>query len=277
MNCEQMTLLMSAWLDGELSEQEEQQMKEHLEQCPACRELMEQLQALHTSFSDLEEIPAPEGFADSVMERIAKESKPKVVPLFKRPQIRALTAMAACVARCVGFGSLKMGGGAKSEDAAAPAPMPESAMAAPVAPPDFYRQEAAVTESVMEHSKTVDAPAEWVEPMEPVAPAAGEPAFDAAVEAPAAMAPTICETGPDGETVSGESQIVLPHLPEGLEDKVGPLMWEERAEDGALCARLTADQAELVLELVAQQGIDGVCIGYAAGNEENWILVLQPN
>ena len=32
MNCEQMTLLMSAWLDGELSEVEERQMKEHLEQ-----------------------------------------------------------------------------------------------------------------------------------------------------------------------------------------------------------------------------------------------------
>ena len=64
MNCEQMTLLMSAWLDGELSELEEKQMKEHLERCPDCRVLMEQLQSLHTSFSDLEEIPAPEGFAD---------------------------------------------------------------------------------------------------------------------------------------------------------------------------------------------------------------------
>ena len=276
MNCEQMTLLMSAWLDGELSEREEQQMKEHLEQCPACRELMEQLQALHTSFSDLEEIPAPEGFADSVMERIAKESKPKVVPLFKCPQIRALTAMAACVALFVGFGSMKMG--SSKETAAAPAaPMPESAVMAPVAPPDFYRQDVAVAESAMEYSKTVDAPAEWVEPMEPVAPSAGEPVFDAAVETPAAMTPTICESGPDGETVSGESQIVLPRLPEGLEDKVGPLMWEERAEDGALCARLTADQAELVLELAAQQGIDGVCVGFAGGDEASWILVLQPN
>ena len=122
MNCEQMTLLMSAWLDGELSEMEERQMKEHLEQCPECRELMEQLQALHTSFSDLEEIPAPEGFADSVMERIARESKPKVIPLFKRPQIRALGALAACAALFVGFGSIRMGGSAKSEAAAPMAP-----------------------------------------------------------------------------------------------------------------------------------------------------------
>ena len=277
MNCEQMTLLMSAWLDGELSEAEEKQMKEHLEQCAECRALMEQLQALHTSFSDLEEIPAPEGFADSVMERIARESKPKVVPLFKRPQIRSLAALAACAALFVGFGSMRMGGSARSEAAAAPmAPMPESAV--------YY--EAADVESVgehvMEYSKSVDGPMEAVapmEPMEPMAPTAGEPAFDAVAETPAAMAPTICETGPNGERVGEDAinEILLPRLPEGLEEKVGSLAWEERAADGALCARLTADEAELVLELASEQGIDGVCVGYAGADGESWLLVLQPN
>ena len=277
MNCEQMTLLMSAWLDGELSVAEEKQMQEHLEQCAECRALMEQLQALHTSFSDLEEIPAPEGFADCVMERIARESKPRVVPLFKRPQIRSLAALAACAALFVGFGSLKMGGSAKSE--AAPAPMPESAAAAPVAPPDFYRQGDAAAESAgefaLDYSKSVDSPMESAAPMEPMAPAAQEPAFDAAAETPAAMAPTVCESGPDGEDVRNE--ILLPRLPEGLEEKVGSLMWEERAADGALCARLTADQADLVLELASEQGIDGVCVGYAGADGEQWLLVLQAN
>ena len=264
MNCEQMTLLMSAWLDGELSEQEEQQMKEHLEQCAECRALMEQLQALHTSFSDLEEIPAPEGFADSVMERIARESKPKVVPLFKRPQMRALSALAACAVLFIGFGSIKMGGSAKSEAAAAPAaPMPESAV-----------YDVVVTESageyVMEsYSKTVEAP------MEPMAPAGDVPS---AVPAPdSAMTATICETGPNGETAGGESEIILPELPEGLEEKIGPLLWEERVEDGALCARLTAEQADMVLELAGEQGINGVCVGYAGGDRENWILILKPD
>ena len=275
MNCEQMTLLMSAWLDGELSEQEEKQMKEHLEQCPDCRALMEQLQTLHTSFTDLEEIPAPEGFADSVMERIARESKPKVVPLFKRPQMRALSALAACAVLFVGFGSMKMGS-SKETAAAAPAPMPESAVAAPVAPPDIYRQ-AAVTESAVEYSMPAEAPMEIPMPVEPVAPTGGEPAFDAVSEAPAAMSPTVCETGPNGETAGGESQIILPELPEGLEEKIGPLLWEERVEDGVLCARLTAEQAELVLELAGEQGINGVCVGFAGGDAEDWLLILQPN
>ena len=268
MNCEQMTLLMSAWLDGELSEVEERQMKEHLEQCPECRELMEQLQALHTSFSDLEEIPAPEGFADSVMERIARESKPKVVPLFKRPQIRALGALAACAALFVGFGSIRMGGSAKSEAAApmAPAPMPESAM--------YY--EAAAPESAEEYatgySKSMDIPMEDAAPMEP---AAAPPAMDA-VEAPAAMAPTACE--PVQEQERGVvNEIVLPCVPEGLEEKIGPLAWEERIEDGALCVRLTADEAEVVLEMASEQGINGVCVGYAGADNGDWILVLQPN
>ena len=272
MNCEQMTLLMSAWLDGELSEMEEGQMKEHLEQCPQCRELMEQLQALHTSFSDLEEIPAPEGFADCVMERIARESRPKVVPLFKRPQIRALGALAACAALFVGFGSIRMGGSAKSESAApmAPAPVPESAMYYETAAPE------SAGEYALDYSKSMDGPMESVAPMEP---AAAAPEMESAAEMPAVMAPTACE--PVYDEVHGAeetfNEIMLPQLPEGLEEKVGPLEWKERLEDGALCARLTADQAELVLELASEQGINGVCVGHAGVDEDSWILVLRPN
>ena len=70
MNCEQMNDLLWAFLDGELTAQEEEQMHAHLEQCADCRALLEQLQTLRTSFSDLEEISAPEGFAEKVMDRI---------------------------------------------------------------------------------------------------------------------------------------------------------------------------------------------------------------
>ncbi len=133
MNCEQMNDLLWAFLDGELTAQEEEQMHAHLEQCADCRALLEQLQTLRTSFSDLEEIPAPEGFAEGVMNRIKAESKPKVIPLFKRPQIRALTAMAACAVLFVGLGSIRMG---SSKGEAAPmAPAPSAAVydAAPAA------------------------------------------------------------------------------------------------------------------------------------------------
>ena len=120
MNCEQMNDLLWAFLDGELTAQEEEQMHAHLEQCADCRALLEQLQTLRTSFSDLEEIPAPEGFADGVMARIRREEKNKVIPLFKRPQVRAMVGLAACLTLFIGFGGLNMGRSAKSESAAAP-------------------------------------------------------------------------------------------------------------------------------------------------------------
>ena len=162
MNCEQMNELLSAWLDGELSENEQRQMQAHLEQCAQCRALFEQLQALHTSFSDMEEIPAPEGFAQRVMDRVRTESKPKVIPLFQNRQMRGFAAMAACAVLCVGLGGGLLSG--KSEESAAPAP--EAAYA--------FEYSAATSEGAMEVPAEY-APQATTEPevpaMEPVAPA----------------------------------------------------------------------------------------------------------
>lgn len=275
MNCEQMTMLLSAYLDGELSVQEEKQMQEHLEQCADCRALLEQLQTLHTSFSDLEEIPAPEGFVDGVMSRIQAESKPKVVPLFKRPQFRAVMGMAACAVLCIGFGRIALGGSGKS---AAQEPM-----AAPVAPPmpEMAMYDAAPAESAMEYSvvagpesKQVGAPVEPIVPMEPSAPApeSAEPAPTVSIVTPSGVTLDICTTGP--EEILGE--MVLSELPEGLEEIIGSLNWEERKADGALCARLTPNQAEMVMELAYKQSIS-LTIGEPAGGEpEAWQLVLLP-
>ena len=91
MNCEQMLELLSARLDGELNQAEEQAVQAHLEQCPECRALWEQLSALQFSLEDLEILPAPEEFAQGVMARVRQESRrPKVVPLWKHRQVRAL-------------------------------------------------------------------------------------------------------------------------------------------------------------------------------------------
>ena len=254
MNCEQMNDLLSAYLDGELTAQEEEQMHAHLEQCADCRALLEQLQTLRTSFSDLEEISAPEGFAETVMGRIKAESKPKVVPLFKRPQMRAVMGLAACAVLCIGVGRMSFGG-AKESAAAAPMaipvapPMPESAMydAAPTA---------AAPESAMEYSIAAGAESKMVEaPMEPIppTPAPGSP------EAPVqdGMTAVICETGPNGETVGeqGEVQVYLAQLPDGLEAAIGALLWEEEVRTGMQCVVLTPEQGQILLELAQEQGI----------------------
>ena len=271
MNCEQMNDLLWAFLDGELTAQEEEQMHAHLEQCADCRALLEQLQTLRTSFSDLEEIPAPEGFAEGVMNRIKAESKPKVIPLFKRPQIRALTAMAACAVLFVGLGSIRMG---SSKGEAAPmAPLGSAVYDA--APAAAEPESAASAES-----KTVEAPASA--PMEPCAPApapapaVGELTAEDGVQEP--MTTTICPSGPMMDTAAetAEVQLYLTRLPDGAEDAVGPILWEESVENGTLSAVLTPEQGKILVELAQEQGIT-VEMGIPADTQVvRWRVSLLP-
>ena len=103
MACQRYYELISQRLDGELTWEEEQELESHLANCPGCRALAEQLSGLHEDFSALEEIPAPEGFAQSVMDRIRMEETKKVIPLFQRPQFKAAAGLAACLVLCAGL------------------------------------------------------------------------------------------------------------------------------------------------------------------------------
>ena len=102
--CERYTVLLSARLDGELTPEEAGELEAHLAQCRDCRALEERLAAIHSAFPELEEVPAPEGFAQSVMERVraTEDAKPKVVLLFRRPQFKVLAGLAACFVLCLG-------------------------------------------------------------------------------------------------------------------------------------------------------------------------------
>lgn len=101
MSCDRYLELLSARLDGELTDDGERELEEHLSVCPDCRAAGAQLAALRDAFSELEEEAAPEGFAQGVMERARAEKK--VVPLFRRPRFRALAGLAACAVLAVGL------------------------------------------------------------------------------------------------------------------------------------------------------------------------------
>ena len=100
MTCEECTLLLSARMDGELSEEGNKALEDHLASCQECRALSAQLDQLRGAFADLEELPAPEELSRRVMAEIAA---PKVVPLFRRPLFRAAVGLAACLVLCVGL------------------------------------------------------------------------------------------------------------------------------------------------------------------------------
>ena len=229
MDCKDSVQWISDWLDGALTPIEERMLMMHLEQCPECAALWEQLTALHTTCSDLPEIPAPEGFAQGVMsrvremERTAPTSQPqeKVVPFFGKAQIRRWMAVAACFVLGFGLSRADLLGefGAAAPDTAAGAVAMEAAQNAPmeleraVAPSQamLMQEEAAQPESVRE-ADCQEMPAE-----------------------------VICV-------------LTLEKLPEGSEEVLGEEIFWSQEEGGKSCM-ITGEQVRQLLKLAEEQGL----------------------
>ena len=105
-SCDEIAELISASLDGQLTADEQTALEEHIARCPACSALLDDLRALHTAAADWEEVPAPDGFAASVMAAVAAESaakqNDKVIPFpakkAKRSHWKGWTVSAAAIA-----------------------------------------------------------------------------------------------------------------------------------------------------------------------------------
>ena len=126
--CERFEELLSQRLDQPLPPQEERELEDHLARCPRCRALAEDLEQLCGQFACLEELPAPEGFAQGVMDRIralepepAPAEKPEVpeekagptednvIPLRRQTPRWARTAAALAACCVLGFGVYQAG------------------------------------------------------------------------------------------------------------------------------------------------------------------------
>ena len=77
MECQHASTLMSQRLDGQLSENQESGLDEHLATCVCCRDEWEELQALDMLFAEPLVIPAPVQFKGMVMERIRRREQAK--------------------------------------------------------------------------------------------------------------------------------------------------------------------------------------------------------
>ena len=75
--CEDYAALISAWLDGELNEEETGRLQAHLFTCPGCRAYLADLKAMGRAFPSLEEVEVPEGFTASVMDRVRAQTPPE--------------------------------------------------------------------------------------------------------------------------------------------------------------------------------------------------------
>lgn len=114
--------LISLRLDGELEGGERRELEEHLDACPACRSLAQELERLHAAMPELEE-EVPEGFHRAVMDRVRAEKKVTVFPRPKKINVTKWASLAAVFAvLLIGAGTLRgyLGMGTGAGNAAAP-------------------------------------------------------------------------------------------------------------------------------------------------------------
>ena len=121
--CEEYAALLDLFVDGELATEEMTRVRSHLETCPGCRSYVDDVLAIRAAFPGVEDTEVPEGFAESVMERIRADAAAgelkdrKDRKNSRRRWAGTLTALAACFAVAL----LVQGVPQDANDGAAPA------------------------------------------------------------------------------------------------------------------------------------------------------------
>ncbi len=122
MECEKYRDLISLYIDGEINENDEKELLEHLENCPLCRKEFEELKAITDMLGKIEEAELPENFHTEVMTAIKAQSSPIKKNKPKRIWARyASLAASICALFIVGasvLGSGMLGMGSSAADAA---------------------------------------------------------------------------------------------------------------------------------------------------------------
>lgn len=180
-NCEYYEELIGAALDGEITAEEDKELRAHLESCEACRSFYEAMQAISGTDDALGDVP--ENFTANVMARVRETVAPVEKPAKKKASIQRLVtrcgalAAAAAVAIWAGvtFSGTFAAKGASStareesgiamysaEEDSAEAEPPAEAQAAPAggrmmaAAPDSAAADGGVTVTVTAENGTSD-------------------------------------------------------------------------------------------------------------------------
>ena len=87
-NCEYYEELIGAALDGEITAEEDKELRAHLESCEACRSFYEAMQAISGTDDALGDVP--ENFTANVMARVHEAAAPAEKPVKRKRASRAL-------------------------------------------------------------------------------------------------------------------------------------------------------------------------------------------
>lgn len=97
MNCDEIFELLSASLDGELTDQQEALVQAHLAQCPGCRALMTELAAIHDGCGVWEAEP-PQELTQSILDHLPTQGTRKPGKLIYWKRWGAMAAAMALIA-----------------------------------------------------------------------------------------------------------------------------------------------------------------------------------
>lgn len=150
MKCETFENYLDGYLDGSLSELEQQAMQEHMQNCPGCRKRYEEQRLLLEELRHLDDgVRAPEGLVAGTMERIRRERQPR---RRTRPYwIGGAIAAALCLTLAVGT---LLGGTFRATSSA-----PKTSLMNMAATADTSWDSAGGGESYAETEEAVEAPA----------------------------------------------------------------------------------------------------------------------
>ena len=123
-NCKAFAALLDLYVDGELSPEEMLRVRDHLDECPACRAYVDGALAIRASFPDVEDTEVPDGFTEAVMTAVRQSGTPAKASRLT-PWKKMLLPLAACFAVAVLVLPLRdlFSGGTKTESAASLAAM----------------------------------------------------------------------------------------------------------------------------------------------------------
>lgn len=98
--CEDYAALLDLYVDGELSPEDMDRVRAHLETCSGCRAYVDDALAIRAAFPDVEDTEVPTGFAESVMSAVqaAAQERPAAPQAKQRHWGRVLLPLAACCA-----------------------------------------------------------------------------------------------------------------------------------------------------------------------------------
>ncbi len=137
--CEEFAPLLSAYFDGELTEEENAAVRAHLGECEDCRARLDEYAQLSGAMLALGEEDVPEGFTARVMDAVRAEKA--AMPRMKKPSAwRRWMPMAACAAIVALAAAVTIPRTAMKQEAndaapAAPAAQEDQAMFSMAAPP----------------------------------------------------------------------------------------------------------------------------------------------